>query len=370
MPENAVRQGQWRLLDSTGVMLDVNVTPYTYLDEEEGPIEVGSKVIVEGIHAIDGSIVAFQIKPDERNDDVVEEIKFYGIVSIGSTDPGGLGSWSIINNVGRIRAVLADETTEFPTGIPTMGALVRVQGIFQADGTILAHEIKLKSDSPTYSTDLQFQDEIVSLPETADLLGIWQVGEWTVEVDESTVFERQAGEFVPGQLVLIEGSFVEETDPTRSAQESGTVRASWIKSISTTEREWIRIQEPIVRLPDDPNLHGEWQIGEWTVIASHETEFKRYAGEFAEGVTVWVEGWIDVSDPNLATTEAPPLYAVWIKTIEATDETTEPEPERISIKDPLISLPDTPDLLGEWRVGDWIVVVSETTELKTICWRF
>lgn len=98
----------------------------------EGPIAVGTFVEVKGILQPDGSILASRI---QREEEERPEIEFQGMVE------------EILPNGYRIAGytVIVTTTTRIEGSI-TVGAFVKVEGIPQPDGTILATHIRLREE--------------------------------------------------------------------------------------------------------------------------------------------------------------------------------------------------------------------------------
>ncbi|MEM7532949.1 MAG: DUF5666 domain-containing protein [Chloroflexota bacterium] len=351
--------GEWKVVDSAGDEIRVNVTPFTFVDEQHGPVNLGTPVVVEGVRAIDGSIVAFRIA-SERVDEGPETLTFQGIVMEVPDSNDGTGLWIVQNNVGRLRVVTADASTTFPDGIPAIDSLVRIRGQWEENDAIRALEIEIKETEPVDIFEVRFQDEIMALPDTDDLQGEWQIGDWTVLVDEATVFELFGGEFEVGKTVIVEGIFEPANLSQRNAQvdepvRDGVVRAFWIKTIEEEQRDWVRISAPIRELPNNANLRGVWRLGQWDVVVSRETELKRHAGQFRAGQVVWAEGWYAGEGE---------FHAV---RIDATGENA-PNAEWTRIQGHVLSTPvdanGSIEWTGTWEIDNWIVISGPNTEMK------
>lgn len=98
----------------------------------EGPIAVGTFVKVKGIVQPDGTILASRI---QREEEERPEIEFQGVVE------------EILPNGYRIAGhIVVVTTTTRIEGSITVGAFVKVEGIPQPDGTILATHIRLQEE--------------------------------------------------------------------------------------------------------------------------------------------------------------------------------------------------------------------------------
>lgn len=98
----------------------------------EGPIAVGTFVKVKGIVQPDGTILASRI---QREEEERPEIEFQGVVE------------EILPNGYRIAGhIVVVTTTTRIEGSITVGAFVKVEGIPQPDGTIMATHIRLREE--------------------------------------------------------------------------------------------------------------------------------------------------------------------------------------------------------------------------------
>ncbi|MHB8818272.1 MAG: DUF5666 domain-containing protein, partial [Bellilinea sp.] len=170
-------------------------------------IAVGSLVEVEGyIEA--GMMVAekIQLKGDISAPGGTK-IEFFGTIDSIT------GSVLVISG----KTVNTDATTEIK-GMLAVGDLVKVEGLLNADGTYLAHEIKLAVDPSKESEDdkdddddeeFKFTGQVESISDT-----LWVIGGMSFIIDTSTKIE---GSPVVGDVVKIE-AFV-QNDGTYLAHE-------------------------------------------------------------------------------------------------------------------------------------------------------
>ena len=87
------------------------------------------------------------------------------------------------------QTVITNDQTQFPDDKPSVGALVEVEGFAQADGSVLAKEIKI--EHPTGDDDvaeIEFKAPIESLP-SGTYLGEWVIGGHTVTVTDTAVVD-------------------------------------------------------------------------------------------------------------------------------------------------------------------------------------
>ena len=173
-----------------------------------GDFSVGQFVEVEGILQSDGSILAkkIELEDDEHEDDF--ELEFKGLID--SIDAASL---SLV--VGGL-PVLTDAQTRFegeddsPLGFEDLrvGQVVEVEGILQADGSVLARKIELEDDEPDDEIELEFKGLIESINAVnASMV----VGGILVHTNEFTRFEGDDhilltfADFSVGQRVEVEG---------------------------------------------------------------------------------------------------------------------------------------------------------------------
>ena len=149
LPDNPMQLGEWVVAVRDDEMVTVNVTQGTIIHDRR-EIVVGAKVEVEGVTALDGSVVAFKIKELEADDDDGEDnrfIRFHGLVESGPDNADGIGQWTIISRPGRVRTVVANAETEFKDGIPAIGDPVEVKGKPTDDDLIIALKIESETDN-------------------------------------------------------------------------------------------------------------------------------------------------------------------------------------------------------------------------------
>lgn len=133
----------------------VTIGPETQI---EGDIQIGSRVKVDARLQADGTLLARKIKLE------LEKVEFIGVVeSISDT------SWTIGG-----RTVTVDADTEIEGDIQ-VGDRVKVEARMLADGSLLAHEIKL------YYDKVKFSGVVESIGGDS-----WIIGGYTVAVDSNT----------------------------------------------------------------------------------------------------------------------------------------------------------------------------------------
>ena len=167
------KNGNIWTVDTTSVVL-------TTTTEVKGTLEVGVKVKVEGYKQADGSVLAQEIKPVEADETHHEEnmgdkIEFEGILNAinGST-------WTVDTTT-----VIISATTELK-GNFEVGVQVKVEGYKQADGSVLAKEIKASGpkDEEHEAEGIHFEGVLTAMNGNT-----WTVDSITVLIDAKTQME-------------------------------------------------------------------------------------------------------------------------------------------------------------------------------------
>ena len=163
----------------------------------DGPISVGTFVEVKGILQADGSILALRIhveKPERKG----AKVEFKGVVE------------EILPNGYRVsgRIVVVTATTRIDGPI-SVGTFVEVEGVLQADGTVLAFRIHVE-EAEREGAEIEFRGVVEEV-----LPNGYQVSGRTVVVTATT---RIDGLIAVGDLVEVKGTL----------QADGTILASRI----------------------------------------------------------------------------------------------------------------------------------------------
>ena len=288
----------------------VLVTSDTELESDNGPLNVGACVEVEGELLPDGRVLAEEIESvraskcagggtgpgpgpgDDGDDD--DEIELKGVVR--SAPPGGrIGTW----NIGG-RVVIADEKTELDTerGPIETGVCVEVEGRLRPDGSVLAEEIERKSPSecglpgrdPKNDDDddddddrgkVELEGTIESLPN--GLIGMWTVAGRQVLVSATTELEQDDRPFAVGVCVEVEavrngaGMLLALEIETESRGDCGSPGGSAGRVELIAE----------LRRIDGP---GDWLVGGTRVVLTDDTKLRTQRGPAALGACLRVKG--------------------------------------------------------------------------------
>ncbi len=154
----------------------VIITTTTRMD---GPIVVGTLVEVKGLLQPDGTILALRIHREEEGQPAIE---FTGIVE------------AILPNGYRVsgQTVIVTTTTRVEGSI-TVGTLVEVKGVLQADGSVLARRIHVEEEE----REIEFKGHVEEI-----LPNGYRIGGRTVVVTSTT---RIDGPITVGALVEVKG---------------------------------------------------------------------------------------------------------------------------------------------------------------------
>ena len=290
LPEGGLT-GDWVVSGAT-----VRVFSTTKIEQEHGPVAVGSCVEVEGTAQGDGSVDAREIevkssaggcKTGDPNDD--GKVSFYGLVQ---EIPAGsiYGEWRIGG-----RTVVVDASTEvdFDGMLPQLDACVEVDGRLLNDGAVLAYEIDRqhsmeKCGAGMGGESMELFGVIESLPD-GGLLGDWTVGGETVVVTETTKLEAEYGPFQVGSCVEVKG--VLQDDGSLASYEIETKPMSKCTPGTPGDDSGLfKFYGIATSGPGTPNHAGTWEIGNRTVIVTATTVIDEEHGPLQVGSCVEVYG--------------------------------------------------------------------------------
>ncbi|OFV82453.1 MAG: hypothetical protein A2Y78_02180 [Acidobacteria bacterium RBG_13_68_16] len=139
--------GQVESLPSSGLIGDwavsgktVHVSADTKIRQNNGPLGLGSTVMVKGVPQGDGSINASSIEVRTAPGEKKRMVSFCGIIEV-LPDLGPIGDWTVSGVVVHVTASTAIDETK---GTAAVQVPVRVRGEVQADLSINATEIVVK----------------------------------------------------------------------------------------------------------------------------------------------------------------------------------------------------------------------------------
>jgi uncharacterized protein (TIGR03437 family) len=132
LPGTAGQIGMWTVSGRR-----VNVAADTRIEQENGPVTVGSPVEVNGSLQADGSVNAAKIEVESRG----TQFELYGKVESLPAAANLIGDWRV---GGRTVRVTASTRIERKYGAVAVGAFVEVYGAPQSDGSISATKIEVR----------------------------------------------------------------------------------------------------------------------------------------------------------------------------------------------------------------------------------
>lgn len=333
--------GDWLVSGRT-----VHVSASTLVKQEHGQAVVGASVEVKGSPQSDGSIAATTIEVNSSNSggSTGGEAKFFGTVE-SLPQSGLVGMWSVS---GRTVRVTETTTVSREHGVaPGIGSYVKVEGAQQADGSIVARELEVKTaGSPATSNSsagyIELKARVDVLP-ASGLVGEWMVGGRTVLVSSATAIKQKRSGVQIGSLVEVRGNMREDgaVDANRVEMKSSKGRGGASKFYGTIES-----------MPSN-GFAGTWTIAGRSVEVSASTVVEQNLGQAAVGAYVEVKGSLR-ADGTLAASK-----------IEVKSGSGNPTGSSgyIEFKGTIESLPQS-GRTGEWRVSGRRVFVSSGTRIR------
>jgi uncharacterized protein (TIGR03437 family) len=323
--------GQWQVIRTK-----VNVTKDTKIDQERGKVTVGAVVEVKGAKQNDGSINATEIEVKFSPPSGLPT-KFSGKIEELPSTPGRVGDWKVS---GKTIHVSAMTEIEEDRGQVAVGAFVEIEGLLQSDGSINATEIEVKPDNAA-GIPVKFLGRVEKLPDTTTRIGDWVISGRTVKVTANTTIKTEKGQPMIGSLVEIEGL----------VQLDGSIIATKIEVKSNIDNPslFVRFRGVIEALPAVQNLIGDWKVSGRTVKVTDKTTIKQEDGKIVVGALVDVEGVLNLDGS---------VNAQKIEVKEAPNP-----PGFIRFVGKITTLPNTQNLVGDWKVGEKVVHVSADTKI-------
>src|SRR5262249_49371426 len=159
--------------------------------------------------------------------------------------------------------------------------LVNVEGLAQADGSIVATKIEVITDVDNPTLFVRFRGVIETLPAVQNLIGDWKVSGRAVKVTDKTTILQEDGKAVGGATVEVEGVL----------NADGSVNAQKIEVREAPKPpDFIRFVGKITTLPNTQDLVGDWKVGDRVVHVTATTKLDQDKAKAAVGALVEVEG--------------------------------------------------------------------------------
>jgi hypothetical protein len=273
--------GDWTIAGRT-----VHTDGVTVFKQELGPIGVGALVEVKGTQASDGAVVAQSIEVTQPAGTTSPapgqlEPEVNGAVE-GLPASGLLGTWKV---GGRTVTVLTTTQINQEHGGVVIGAIVQVNGTLNADQSIAASRIEVKSSTvatpnPAAPT-VEIQGTIDVLP--VDLMGTWTVAGRAVLVNTTTVLNAESGSFAVGATVEVRANSRADGQIIATKIE----RKAGIGAAVPAARFWGHV----TALPST-GLLGVWKIDNSMIVdVTAATAIHVNNGPVVLGAIVEVSGW-------------------------------------------------------------------------------
>jgi len=205
LPADTSFVGDWTVNQAV-----VHVSSSTTIDQSKGAVALGDLVEVKGQLRADKSVDATSIVVLSTTPPALR-VEFIGVVQTLPSDSNFIGDWEVSGRTVHVTsATMIDETR----GMPAVGAVVLVEGIAEADGSVDASRIRVEVPAGG-QVAIQFRGAITSLPSTTDLTGDWVVAGVTVHVTSATTLDPGPSAFAVGTIVRVNGLL--STDGTVNA---------------------------------------------------------------------------------------------------------------------------------------------------------
>jgi len=310
--------------------LTVLVTPDTEIDEEHGPAQVGAWVKVKA-HlepASDGTsyvIVADEIEV-KRSPGACFKVEFYGELMSITTDDSGQTVWIVS---GHTVIITAETQIE---GTPEVGAIVKIEGCAQPDGSVIATEVEVRRPPGEGGEEVEFRGPIVEMTD-----GQWQVGRWIVLITDSTQISGDPPDV--GDLAEVHGYL--------NAQGQVVAKEIEVKDVGRARNLHVRIEGYVTGITD-----AEWQI---QGIPVQVTEATIVVGvPPAEGV--WAVADVMVQTPTTSTQRNGVTYVAMRIRTRRSDKPA----DALKFQGVL----ESQNANGTWTVSGWNFIVNEGTKLE------
>jgi uncharacterized protein (TIGR03437 family) len=343
-----IQPGEW-VVSGRGV----TVSQQTVIDQQNGTIMVGSGVELTGTLGSGGKFSATRILVQPPIQLPPMAISLRGKVESLPTTSDLLGDWKV---AGRTIQVTSQTRITGRSSQLTIGTLVEVRGTTGQNGQILASAV-LVIGTEAAPGKVTFVGEIRSIETTAtsgdepSLIGIWKVGERTVQVDATTRIDQKDGLAQVGAIAEVEGTL--ELDGTVLAREIE------IRKGTGTTVSYTRFFGTVETLPNGGILTGTWVVDGREVTVGARTRILRERGTPEVGAFVQVEG----SQRTDGTVDAVTIQVERDK--DAPDGTI----GFIHFYGSVLGLPTEGEeqLIGEWTIGpnNRRVDVDSRTKIET-----
>lgn len=203
-------------------------------------------------------------------------VKFTGLIENLPNNASLIGDWQVS---GRKVKVIGSTELKQEAGAAVVGATVEVEGMEEADRSVRASKIEVKS-SGAPSGYIEFYGVIETLP-ASGLVGEWIVSGKRVRVSAETQIKNYNGAPAVGKQVEVKG--VTQSD-------GSTLAASIEVKSAVPGAGYTELYGVIEALPGTQGQIGDWRVAGKTVRVTSSTVLDSERGPFNVGTFVEVEG--------------------------------------------------------------------------------
>ena len=268
-------------------------------------------------------------------DDDDSDFEFSGTIQALPGTSGFIGEWTVSGR--KVRVSASTEIERENNAQIVIGANVKVEGILQTNGSVVAEEIEVKQGAGGGS-NFSFSGAVEELPNTTGRLGDWKVAGTIVHVTATTFIKQENAPVAVGAGVEVEGA----------RRADGSVDAFKIEVKSEPGGGAFEFKGAVESLPSTPGRIGQWSVGGRKV---NVTAGARVNAAVAIGFSVQVKGTlrqdgsIDATDIEVKSNGgAGGSFAEFHGAVEA--------------------LPGTAGQIGAWTVSGRRVNVAATTKIE------
>ncbi len=336
LPSTSNFIGDWKVSGRT-----IKVSAETKIDGDKSKLVVGAQVEVRGTTDQTGAVIATSIavigaEPTPGYVRFAGEIRSIEPTSTSGSTPSLIGTWKVGERTVR---VVAETKIDQGNASAKVGAIAEVEGIIQADGSILAKEIEIRAGTGGSISYTRFYGTIETLPNGSTLVGTWVVSGRPVTVSSRTRIVREHGTPQVGAYVQVEGN--QRTD---GGVDAFAIQVERDKDAPAGAIGFINFYGDIKTLPAAVagKYPGEWTIGKNSrkVNVNEATKTETQRGEIKVGAFVEVKGYLFadgvVTALSISVRPTPPVTAP-INDLSIIEFIA-----RVS------DLPETANFIGQW----------------------
>ena len=189
------------------IVVDGRVIALSVLTELETALEVGARIEVKALLQSDGSLIAEEVEQDDDAGEEGEEgrkrVEIEGVIDSISED----GSTLVVNGIPVARSALSKVRGDL-----VVGSAVKIEGVIQADGSVLAAEIKgegRRSSGSNSETRVRGVLETINRDEDGNVTSVVVNGlEIPVDVLTRQDIDLEVGDRIEVRGIISNGEFI------------------------------------------------------------------------------------------------------------------------------------------------------------------